>query len=331
MASFHFRRGKLGSTWSARITLRGFPRESATFDTKAEAAAWAARRETELRDTRHGKIIPRTVKQALDRYAEKVAPTHKGARWEIVRCAKLASDKRGLPFRHKLLAEVTRGDITDWRDTALLTLAPATVRREMGLARQVFEAARLEWGWLRDNPMASVKRPPSPPARKRLYSDDEVERILLALGYVRGTPIKTPGQRVAVAFLLALETAMRAGELCGVQPDHINAPGAFLTLPKTKNGDAREVPLSSMALALLELVPAGLGLTPAVLDVHFRAARDRAEVDGAHFHDSRANAITRLSKLLDIHELARMIGHRDLRSLAIYYRTTATQIAGRLG
>lgn len=308
MASFEPQRGKRRSTWRARIDLKGFPRESATFDTKAEASAWAARRETELRDTRRGKIIPRTVKQALDAYAEKVAPTHKGARWEKVRCTKLA---RELPFRAKMLAAVMRADVAEWRDAALLTLAPATVRREMGLLRQVFEVARLEWGWLHDNPMASVKRPPSPPARKRLFSDDEIERILMALGYERGTPAQTAGQRVAVAFLLALETAMRAGELCGLKREDIDAPGRFLTLPRTKNGDARQVPLSSTALALLELVPKGLGLAPATLDVHFRAARDRAGIVGVHFHDSRANAITRLSRKLDVLELAKMlIGHR---------------------
>lgn len=48
------------------------------------------------------------------------------------------------------------------------------------------------------------------------------------------------------------------------------------------------------------------------------------------FHDARATAITRLSKRLDILELARMVGHRDPRSLMVYYRKSATDIAAKL-
>ena len=49
-----------------------------------------------------------------------------------------------------------------------------------------------------------------------------------------------------------------------------------------------------------------------------------------HFHDSRSEAIWRLSKKLDVLELARVIGHRDVRSLMIYYQTDADTLADRL-
>ena len=45
---------------------------------------------------------------------------------------------------------------------------------------------------------------------------------------------------------------------------------------------------------------------------------------------SRATAVTRLAKRLDILDLARMIGHRDIRSLSVYYRATAADIARKL-
>ena len=61
---------------------------------------------------------------------------------------------------------------------------------------------------------ASAGRP-----RDRRISDAEVEAILLGLDYERGSvPTRKP-HRAAVAFLLALETAMRAGEICGLRPD----------------------------------------------------------------------------------------------------------------
>lgn len=46
--------------------------------------------------------------------------------------------------------------------------------------------------------------------------------------------------------------------------------------------------------------------------------------------DVRAEAIWRLSKKLDVLELARVIGHRDPRSLLLYYSTSADDLADRL-
>lgn len=67
------------------------------------------------------------------------------------------------------------------------------------------------------------------------------------------------------------------------------------------------------------------------LDVTFRRARDAdPALPRVHFHDARATAITRLSKRLDPLELARMVGHSDLRSLLVYYRPAASEIAERL-
>lgn len=51
---------------------------------------------------------------------------------------------------------------------------------------------------------------------------------------------------------------------------------------------------------------------------------------GLRFHDLRHEAITRLAQRLDVLDLARMIGHRDLRSLQVYYNPTPAEIAGRL-
>jgi integrase len=56
----------------------------------------------------------------------------------------------------------------------------------------------------------------------------------------------------------------------------------------------------------------------------------RSLVEGLTFHDFRHEAITRLARKLDVLDLARMVGHRDLRQLAIYYNATAEEMAGRL-
>ena len=50
-----------------------------------------------------------------------------------------------------------------------------------------------------------------------------------------------------------------------------------------------------------------------------------------HFHDSRADALTRLSRRMDVMRLARISGHRDLRQLLqTYYRETAADVAASI-
>ena len=50
-----------------------------------------------------------------------------------------------------------------------------------------------------------------------------------------------------------------------------------------------------------------------------------------HFHDTRHEAVTRLAKKLDVLELARQVGHRDINMLRIYYNQPASERAKKLG
>src|SRR5690606_41649708 len=68
-------------SWRAELYKDG-RRESATFPTKQQAAAWAQQREAELIGVR---LPEHTVREALQRYAREVAPKHRGERWELAR------------------------------------------------------------------------------------------------------------------------------------------------------------------------------------------------------------------------------------------------------
>jgi integrase len=100
-----------------------------------------------------------------------------------------------------------------------------------------------------------------------------------------------------------------------------------------KTRSARAVPLSTTALTILDQLSGVdgvkvFGLTSATLDALWRKARDRAMISDLHFHDTRGEALTRLSKKLDVMQLARVSGHKDLRILhAVYYRETVEDIA----
>lgn len=313
---------KRGKSYRVQVRVNN-ERRTETFKLKAEALAWAMRTEQEMRSGVRA-VEEHTVSEALRKYAEEVSPGKDGARWEQVRLKKF---ERSLPFANKPISEVGSADIADWRNKS--KLAPGSIRREMGLLNSVIEIAIKEWGWLSENPMAEVAKPANPKARQRIFTDDEVQRICEKLTGPKSSLVK-------IALLLSLETAMRSGEILSLSWDQVDLKKQVAHLLKTKNGDERDVPLSTRAVALIEgLAKAGErlfeGLTATSRDVLFRAARDKCGITGVTFHDARATAITRLSKKVDILTLARISGHRDLKSLQIYYRESAADIAKRLG
>lgn len=313
---------KRGDGWRAEVYRNG-ERDSQTFRTKQEAARWALQREAELTGAR---LPDKTVGDAMARFAKDVAPGRRGGRWEAIRLQSLQRDA----LARKPLERLAGPDIAAWRDDRMLEVSPATVAREMALIRTVLETARRDWGWLRGKPMAEVKVPRSPPSRKRRISDAEVDRVRIATGLEDGDRADTAMQRTGLAFLFALETAMRAGEILGMTWADVREKS--VELPKTKNGDSRRVPLSHRAREIIATLPRD---RPTCFDLH-AGTRDAlwrravAGIDNLHFHDSRAEAIARLSKKLDVLELARVIGHRDIKSLLIYYETDADELADRL-
>lgn len=313
-----------GTSWRAEIYKDG-RRESNTLPTKAQAVQWALMREAELTGAR---LPENTVKDGLRRYANEVAPKHKGARWELARLGLLERD----PLALVRLPALRPIHLAEWRERRLSQVAPASVRREMNLLQSVFKSCRKDWGWLNSDPIKDVDRPQAPASRKRRVAQEEIDRLTMALGYDGGAP-ETAQHRVALCFLFALETAMRAGEILGMKWSDVSAKS--VTLPKTKNGDVRRVPMSARAREIIGLLPqeadSVFNLDPGTRDTLFRRARDAAQIENLHFHDSRAEAIWRLSKKLDVMELARVIGHRDLKSLLIYYQTDADELADRLG
>lgn len=140
-------------------------------------------------------------------------------------------------------------------------------------------------------------------------------------------------QAVAVAFLFAIETGMRAGEICALRADFLVGRTARLPAEICKNGTKRDVPLSEKARKLLECLPKAdysFGLSSSSLDALFRKAKKAAGIEGLNFHDTRHEAITRLSRKLDVLALARMVGHRDIKQLQTYYNASAEDIADLL-
>lgn len=314
--------------WRVEVQRNG-TRISAVFESKSAAQQWGIREEAALIAQARGAYPKRTLAEALDRYIEKVSSLKAGERFERLRLEAL---KRDFPdLVGKQVGKITTADLVQWRDARLSKVSKGSVQRDINLLSHVFTKARDEWKWMGESPLKGMEAPGDNPPRDRLPTNSEIRRVLRFLGHVTGRLPTTKQQETGFAFLLALRTGMRAGEVLQLSPATVS--GSVATVHhkmEYRTGKPRKVPLSRHALRLLKGFP-GFTVSSESLDALFRKARDSLLIHDLHFHDARAAALTRFSRKVDVLELARISGHKDLRTLmAVYYRASSEDIAGRL-
>lgn len=327
MASFRQRSGK----WQARVTYKGFPDEVKTFSSKAEAQRWARELEATMDSGTYqnrSKADAVSLRDVLQRYKLEVTPTKRGAKREA----------EGIAFmqRHKMaehsMSKLSPSVIAKYRDERLKTVSAGTIIRELSILSSVITHARKEWSLPITNPCDLVRKPPSPQGRDRVLSADEEQKLLYEL-----QPKGRRNRWMAPLVMLALQTAMRRGELLSLRWEHIDLVRQVAFLPMTKNGTARTVPLSSMAvktLAGLEKSADGrvFPITDMCLHAAFRKACKRANILNLHFHDLRHTATGNIAeKLPNVIELASVTGHQTIQMLKRYYHPKAEALAKKLG
>lgn len=328
MASISKRNGK----YLVRVRLRGNV-QTKTFRTAAEAKAWAAQTEADINNRALG-ITPKnqTIRDVIERYRREVTPTKRGSRSEDIRLTRFLRDK----ICDLKTADMMPHHFAEWRDKRLKEVQAPSVARELTTVSAVFNYAMREWQLINDNPILKIARPKHNPERTRRPTADEIRRICLYLEYDEMQRPAMQKQRVALAFLFAIETAMRAGEICNIEWQHVDLSRRVVHLPQTKNGSSRNVPLSRRAVALLEkLQPLDLspafGLKAEPLSTIFRRTTRALEIDNLHFHDSRREALTRMAKKVNVMDLAKISGHKDIKILLnTYYAPDAASLADLL-
>ena len=322
--------------WQAQVRQKAQPLQTRTFETRARAEQWARAIEVEMDQ---GAFISRAeaettlLSELLKRYLMEITPLKKGAAPETARILALLRH----PIVQKVVAGIRGVDIARYRDERLKKVRPGTVKRDLVILSHLFEVARKEWGIHVHNPVRDIQMPTNAKTRDRRLNasenghDSEETRLLAACREARN-PCLLPIVR------LALETAMRQGELVSLRWEHIDLNRRTAYLPDTKNGESRTVPLSTTAVEILRSLPRSIhsrvfpGLTTeAVKRAYARAVR-RASIKDLRFHDLRHEATSRLfEKGLNIMEVASITGHKDLRMLRRYTHLKAENLARKLG
>lgn len=342
MATFQ----KRGKAWRAIVRKKGFSK-TGTFDTKAEAMEWATTVEAGILA---GELAEAAVKKAaeelaqeghsvahyMQRYADEVSPGKRGGRWEQVR---LRFFIREFPEFQSPASKFTGPDMADWRDKRLRQVSAGSVARELNTISAVFTKAIKEWRLnLPANPCWLISKPKKPRARTQRVSAADRDALVEQLGWDKASTPANAKQWIAAAFCFALETAMRKGEVLSLEWRDIHEAGRYAHLEMTKNGDERDVPLSTAALAILATLGRGkprekvFKVAAGHLDVLMREAREATGLLHVRFHDTRREATTNIAaKLSNVLELSAVTGHKELRMLKIYYAPKPADLAAKLG
>jgi integrase len=341
----------------------------ATFDSKSEAETYGAQLEALLKQG----IVPSML---LER------PAQKQETWTVTRCIVEYQRHNSLPLSETKLLDTIQPQLAmvatthlnyDWAEGWIRNmkreahLSPSTIRHRQGALARCFDwMMRKHPEIMVQNPLRLLKRgfstytpddvaflarqgkgPKFAEERDRRLGVDEEMRIREVLA----------DRPVDLTFLtLALETAMRMRECYTLDLSQVSLEQRTIYLDRSKNGDRRQVPLSSTAIRALadhlmneraaikersgRLFPYWGG-SRAVMDLDivtrdlsrvFALAFEAAGAPTLHFHDLRHEATCRLyekTKLSDV-LIAKITGHRDLRMLKRYASLRGSELANHL-
>lgn len=335
MLSINYRRKVLMATytkrangkWQAKIRKKGYKTLTNTFSRKTDAMTWAKEKELEMErgyfeSTETAEKV--LMCDLLDRFKEEVTSKYKSPEW-----SNYAINYLKKVIGHFRLIEFDVDSARDYKEYRLSKVSGDTVRKEMSLIKRMIDYSMREWNihLPKGNPFLKISLPPKGKARDRRLKQGEFEIIK--------KEAENYGGYISIVFELAVETAMRRGEINNLRWSNINLDKRTAHLPDTKNGDSRTVPLSSRAIELLKQVESsGDKLFPVNGDSigkAFRRVTDRIGIEDLRFHDLRHEATSRLfEKGLQLMEVASITGHKDLAMLKRYTHLDAEKLALKL-
>ena len=230
-------------------------------------------------------------------------------------------------FGQVRLADIRRRDVQRYVTERSAEVAPGSVVRELNVLKHLLNLA-VDWELIPLNPCERVKPPRVPAGRVRYLQPTELRAVLEAC----------PQWLRPIAALLVF-TGMRRSELIGLRWLDVDRQGGRILLPQTKNGDGRTVWLNALAAQVLDSVPRngarpidrvfppGEHVSPENVSLAFLRACRKVGIADFRLHDLRHTAASWLRMQgADIHTVAQLLGHKDLRMAARYQHLSPTYL-----
>lgn len=198
---------------------------------------------------------------------------------------------------------------------------PATANRHRSLLSMTYRLA-IRDGKVRENPVRQVPRRRENNVRTRFMDAKEEVKLRTKIRVLH--PEREP------EFDLALHTGMRRNEQHHLRWQDVNLGTGIITIPQTKNGGKRHVPINSVAERALKTLSQGRnGSEYVCLGPDQRERRDwerwfedcigQAGIPDFRWHDLRHTFASRLAMAgVPLRTLAELLGHKTLAMVMRY-------------
>ena len=245
-----------------------------------------------------------TVQELVDEYLAKWARPRKRSAAEDERC--LNSDV--LPYwGHRKAKSITRRDVIVCLDRVMDRGSPVMANRLLAIMRRMFGFG-VERDILEVNPCIRIRAPGEEVSRDRVLTETEL------VEFWRGLDHAKMSDQVRLALRLMVVTAQRRSEATNAEWTEFDLDHCLWVIPKerAKNGIAHEVPLSALALEVLEgarvvgvesrwLFPSpkvgGRPIVPAAINHALAVNRDIFKIANFRPHDLRRTVASHLTAL----------------------------------
>jgi integrase len=317
---------KRNNRWQVQVRSRIYGSISKSFHRKSDAQKWGIEQEALMQSGQWSRTMDRgsRISDLLNKYLSDVTPKKRQPEPERRRLNRLLKD----PVADHYLETFDSTAAAQFRDRRLAD-GPRTTEYDLVLLRHAWNIAKIEWGWaLGPNPLERIKFPKPNPARERRLMPGEFARLQAA------------ASTMSCWYLwpiveLAIETAMRKGELLALQWSNIDLEKSIALLPQTKNGSSRWIPLSPRASEILASVGKAdekvFPIGPDALRYGWNRLCEKAEIDGLRFHDLRHEAVSRLFELnLTVPEVAFISGHKTPSQLFKYAQINTARLTKQI-
>jgi len=332
VATIDERKSKNGKiTYRARVRLKGYPLQTATFDRKTDARKWIAATESAIREGRHFKTSEskkHTLGEAIERYKREVLPRKPKSAVKQAQQLDWWKDQIGA----YILADCTTSVISEYRSKLSNELSPnnrkrgpATVNRYVAALSHLMSIAYKEWEWITENPCIKLSKLKEARGRVRFLSDEERANLLSECK-------RSKSKHLYPVVVLALSTGARLGEIISLNWEQVDFSKSIITLHETKNDDRRVIPLAGHAKEVLykwskvrrldtNLLFPNSRYPDQPIDIRspWNTALKNAEIEDFRFHDLRHSAASYLAMNgASLAEIADVLGHKTLAMVKRY-------------
>jgi integrase len=223
-------------------------------------------------------------------------------------------------FQGRTLEDVAPADLERVKTERLKQVSAATVNRELAFLKHVYNVA-IRDGKTERNPFSRIRLLREPSGRIRYLTDAEETQLSKALA--------TDEDRQRL--LVLLQTGLRKSEFLGLRWRDVDFKVGGLTIPRSKNGNRRHVPMTSSVREILARRPRSLDSSALVFpnsvgshdlrwaEKTFPEAVTAARIEDFRLHDTRHTFASRLAMegvdLLTIKDLG---GWRSLSMVSRY-------------